>query len=344
MMKNDAVVLPGCLPHAGGVTRRTPEILVDVLLIAVAAVWGASFLAAKDLAAETGVAAAVSLRFLVAALALGIICLVRRERMPRGRGLAIAALLGCSQAAVIGLETAGVHLTSATNAGLLISLALVFTPVLESVAARAWLPRSYFVAAVAAIVGVALLVSGGGLRTPSIGDALVIAAAVVRAVHVTASARLTRGRHDSTLAVVFVQMVVCAATSSAVAGAQLPRAVAGLTASGWLDVVFLGLMCSVFAFVVQLWAVRRTSATRASILMGTEPVWALAVGVAIGGEAVGLPGYLGAALIIAASYAGQAIERRHRRSVAAVAVATLAPAGPQAPTPETAAVVGPPPP
>ncbi len=300
-------------------TRRVPELVVDVLLIAVAAVWGASFLAAKDLVAETGVAAGVALRFLVAAAALGILCLMRRERMPRGRGLAIAALLGCSQAAVIGLETAGVHLTSATNAGLLISLALVFTPVLESVASRSWLPRSYFVAAVAAVVGVALLVSGGGLRAPNLGDVLVIAAAVVRAVHVTASGHLTRGRQDSTLAVVFVQLLVCALASSAVAGADLPRAAAGLSASGWVDVLFLGLMCSVFAFVVQLWAVRRTSATRASILMGTEPVWALAVGVAVGGEAVGVPGLVGAALIVAASYAGQAIERRHRRSAGSAA-------------------------
>lgn len=298
-------------------TRRVPELLVDGLLVAVAAVWGASFLAAKELTDEVGVAPAVALRFVVAAIALGVVCLVRRERMPRGRGLAIAALLGCSQAAIIGLETAGVHLTSATNAGLLISLALVFTPVLESVAARSWLPRSYFVAAVAAVVGVALLVSGGGLHAPTIGDALVIAAAIVRAFHVTASARLTRGRHDSTLAVVLVQLVVCAATSSAVAGADLPPAIGRLTASGWIDVLFLGLLCSVFAFVVQLWAVRRTSATRASILMGTEPVWAVAVGVALGGEALGLPGVLGAALIVGASYAGQAIERRHRRALAA---------------------------
>lgn len=297
--------------------RRPPEIVVDLLLIAVAAVWGASFLAAKDLAAEVGVAPAVALRFLVAAAALGVVCAARRERMPRGRGLAIAALLGCSQAAVIGLETWGVHLTSATNAGLLISLALVFTPVLESIAARSWLPRSYFVAAVAAVVGVFLLVSGGGLRMPTVGDALVIAAAAVRAVHVTASARLTRGRDDSSLAVVLVQLTVCAVASSAVAGGDLPLAVGRLSASGWIDVLFLGLLCSVFAFVVQLWAVRRTSATRASILMGTEPVWALAVGVAVGGEAVGAPGLVGAALIVTASYAGQAIERRHRRALAA---------------------------
>jgi drug/metabolite transporter (DMT)-like permease len=293
--------------------RRHPlDLLVDVLLIAVAAVWGASFVAAKSLALDIGVAPAVALRFIVAAVALGLICAARRERMPRGRGLAVAVVLGFSQAAIIGLETWGVRLTSATNAGLLISLALIFTPVLESLAARSWLPRSYFVAAVAAVVGVALLVSEGGLRMPNAGDALVVAAAVVRAFHVTASARLTRGRSDSTLAVVFVQLVVCAATASLVAGAELPAAVARLDVFGWANVLFLGLMCSVFAFVVQLWAVRRTSATRASILMGTEPVWALLVGIVLGGESVGAVGLLGAALIVAASYAGQAIERRHR--------------------------------
>ncbi len=295
-------------------SRPVPDLVVDLLLVGVAIVWGASFLAAKELAAETGVASAVALRFLVAALALGVICVVRGERMPRGRGLASAVLLGGTQAAVIGLETWGVHLTSATNAGLLISLALVFTPVLESAASRSWLPRSYFVAAVAAIVGVALLVSGGGWREPNAGDALVIAAAVVRAVHVTASARLTATRTDGTFGIVLVQLIVCAAASTLVAGADLPLAVSRLSPSGWGTVLFLGLLCSVFAFAVQLWAVRRTSATRASILMGTEPVWALAVGVLIGGEVVGLAGLGGAALLVAASYAGQSIERRHRRA------------------------------
>ena len=132
--------------------RRHPlDLLVDVLLIAVAAVWGASFAAAKSLALDVGVAPAVALRFLVAAAALAVICAVRRERMPRGRGLAVAVVLGFSQAAIIGLETWGVTLTSATNAGLLISLSLVMTPLLESIAARSWLPRGYFAAAVAAV-------------------------------------------------------------------------------------------------------------------------------------------------------------------------------------------------
>lgn len=311
-------------PHSEAVLTRTRSASVDLLLIAVAAVWGASYLASKDLAAQVGVPSALALRFLVAAAALGALCLVRRERLPRGRGLLIAVLLGCSQAVVIGLETWGVHRTSATNAGLLISLALVLTPVLECAAARSWLPRSYFVAAVSAVVGVALLVSDGGFRAPDAGDLLVLAAAVVRAVHVTASGRLTRDRADGTLGVVLVQMVVCAVVFSLLAGRSLPGAALGLSGAGVLDVLFLGVLCSVFAFVVQLWAVRRTSATRASILMGTEPVWALLVGVVVAREVTGPLGLVGAAVIVVASYAAQAIERRHRRAVAEQRAALVA--------------------
>lgn len=314
---------------------RPRERVIDLLLVAVAAVWGGSFLSAKDLAAEAGVASAVALRFLIATAALGILCLIRRVRLPRGRGLAIAALLGCSQAAVIGLETAGVHLTSATNAGVLISLSLVLTPVLDGVAARRWLPRAYFVAAVAAVVGTLLLVSQGGLRTPTLGDLLVIAAAVVRAVHVTASARLTRGRGDGPWGIVLVQVTVCAVLSYLVAGPELPAAVGRLSAAGWVDALFLGLLCSVFAFVVQLWAVQRTSASRASILMGTEPVWALAFGVLVAGEAIGALGVVGAVTILLAAFAGQAVERRHRRAIDAqtgAAASAPAPVPPAVPT------------
>ncbi|WP_233265524.1 DMT family transporter [Leifsonia sp. AG29] len=291
-----------------------PEFFVDALLIGVAMVWGGSFLAAKDLTAAVGVPATLALRFLVAAVALGLVVLFRREQLPRGRALVVALGLGLSQAAVIALETAGVHGTSATNAGVLISLSLILTPFLEGLASRTWLPAQYFVAAFAAIVGVGLLVSNGGLRPPSVGDLLVISAAVVRAVHVTASAGLLRSDSAGSLGVVLVQMTVCATVFGVGAGDALPAAVMQLTLRAWFDVLFLGLLCSVFAFVVQLWAVRRTSASRASILMGTEPVWALLIGVALAGESIGGAGIAGAALVVAASYAGQGIERRHRRS------------------------------
>ena len=56
----------------------------------------------------------------------------------------------------------------------------------------------------------------------------------------------------------------------------------------WLQLVYLALFCSVFAFLAQTWAVRRTSASRASLLLGTEPVWAVAIGIRLAGERLAL--------------------------------------------------------
>ena len=284
---------------------------VDLLLLAVAATWGASYLSAKALVDMAGVPATLSLRYLAAAAGMLVVWLFVRPGVPTRRALGVGLLLGVSQASVLWLETAGVQLTDATNAGLLISLTIVFTPILESAASRRWLPRSFFVAAVLAVVGVFLLVSADGIRPPSIGDVLILAAAVVRAVHVTATGRLVRPG-ESTLTLVLVQLLVGSLAFTVLAAPELGRAVARLGLMGWANVVFLGLGCSVFAFVVQAWAIRRTSAARAALLMGTEPIWAVAVGVGLGGERLGVVGLIGAVLIIAATYAGQAIEARHR--------------------------------
>ncbi|MCF2527971.1 EamA family transporter [Yinghuangia soli] len=71
--------------------------------------------------------------------------------------------------------------------------------------------------------------------------------------------------------------------------------------------------------MAQTWAVQRTSASRATLLLGTEPVWAVAVGAGVGGEALTAVTGLGAATVVAGTYWGQAIERRHRAGPKAAA-------------------------
>ncbi|WP_227878539.1 DMT family transporter [Arthrobacter dokdonensis] len=238
----------------------------------------------------------------------------RVRRRPGAAELWTGALLGLTQAAVLFLETYGVAQTRAANAGLIISLTVVFTPLVDSVATRRWLPPGFFVSAVVSVVGVALLVSGGGFRTPNPGDLLMLAAAAVRACHVTLLGALTRNKPDSSVTVTLIQSVVCAVAGIALDPMGMVAAALAFGPSGWLGVLFLGLAASVFAFVVQLWAVRRTSASRASLLMGTEPVWAVLVGVLFAGESLGWPGACGAALMVGGCYAGQRIEARFRGS------------------------------
>lgn len=285
---------------------------MDLLLLAVAAVWGSSYLSAQVLVVASGVVVVLALRYLVSAAAMAVVVAVRRPPRPGRRELAVGLGLGGTQAAVLWLETEGVLRTSATNAGLLISLTILLTPVLDGLASRRWLPPRFFVAAAVALLGTALLVTGDGLRAPSAGDGLMLAAALVRAVHVTASGRLTRGRSYDTATLTLLQMLVGAGVFLAAGAPAVLQALPELRAAQWLGVLYLALGCSVFAFLVQLEAVRRTSASRASLLLGTEPVWAVLVGVGLAGDSLGPAGAAGAVLVLAGTTWGQRVEVRHR--------------------------------
>ncbi|WP_246613808.1 DMT family transporter [Paractinoplanes bogorensis] len=281
----------------------------DLLLLTVAVVWGSSYLTAQTLVLAGGVLAVLALRFLFSAIALAP---AMARRRPSRAELRVGTLLGLTQAAVLVLETYGVSLTSATNAGVLISLTILMTPALEGAVRRRWLPGRFFAAAGVAVIGVALLVAGPGLRAPTAGDVLILAAAVVRAAHVTLSGRLTEGHRYDTVTLTWLQTVAGAILFTLVAAPALPSAVRAFGPGQWLGVLYLALGCSVFAFLVQLWAIRRTSAARASLLLGTEPVWAVLIGVGIAGEHLTAAGVAGIVLVLGATWYGQRVEAGHR--------------------------------
>lgn len=286
---------------------------VDIVLLVVAATWGASYLVAKDLTEHASVTAVLALRFIVATIALIVTWLVTRPRIGV-RTLTMGVTFGASLALILFLETAGVARTSATNAGLIISLAIIFTPLLDGIAAHQHLPRQFFIATAGAVVGVALLVGSDGFQMPTIGDGLILAAALVRALHATALGHSRHARTVDTLSLTLVQNAFGAVVFVILGRGELVSAARSFESAQWMGVLFLGVACGAFAFVAQLWAIRRTSPSRASLLLGTEPVWAVAVGVIAGGETLSLLGVVGGVIIIVSTYAGQLIELRHRNA------------------------------
>lgn len=97
-----------------------------------------------------------------------------------------------------------------------------------------------------------------------------LTAAVVRSVHVTALARLTAGHRYRLVSITLVQTLTCAVLFVALDIRGLSSAIVTFTGSDGLIVIYLAVACTVFAFLVQLWAVRGTSAARVSLLLGTE--------------------------------------------------------------------------
>lgn len=297
------------LAHSGGMTASRR---IDVVLLLVAAVWGSSYLAAKVATSAAPVLVVLFLRYgLAAAACVALIGLRSGTSVCTREERRVGAALGATQAAVLVLETYGVAHTSAANAGLIISLTIVLTPLMDVSGANRRLPPTFFAAAAVCVLGVGLLVSATGLHAPRIGDILMLAAALVRAVHVALLGRLTAGRGIRPLQLTTVQTLVGAALFGMAATAQLPT-LAHIDLRTWGVLIYLALLCSVFAFLAQTWAVQRTSASRASLLLGTEPVWAVAAGIFLGGEHLTVIAAVGAVLVIAGAYWGQSIERAHR--------------------------------
>jgi drug/metabolite transporter (DMT)-like permease len=143
----------------------------------------------------------------------------------------------------------------------------------------------------------------------------VLVAAVLRAVHVTSMHRLTADRPMDSLHLTTVQLATGGVLFSAAtlfSGDSIPQFLARLDPGRWTLFLYLVLACTVFAFLVQTWAVRRTSPSRVSLLLGTEPVWAAVIGISIAHDRMALAGYCGVALILAGTAWGRSVEQGHR--------------------------------
>jgi drug/metabolite transporter (DMT)-like permease len=276
--------------------------LTDLPVVLVAVAWGSSYLAAKSITTTHTVIAILVLRF-AAALPVLIVVGWRKLRELEAAQWRGAGLLGLALSGIFLLETYGVVHTSATNAGLIISLTMIFTPVAEAVITRTR-PRGSFVAAAAlSVAGVALLTQGTGFTAPSAGDVLMLLAAVTRTGYVLAVARVKAVRGADSLSLTTVQLSSAVAVFALLAtlpdsGPSPWSVAAGFGAGAWARLFFLSLLCTLVAFFVQTWAVRRSSPSRVSLLLGTEPLWAAVAGILIGGERVGAAGLLGAVLVL----------------------------------------------
>ncbi|MFF4446335.1 DMT family transporter [Streptomyces sp. NPDC001502] len=283
--------------------------LADLPVLAVAVVWGGSYLAAKGITTTHTVIAVLVLRFSLVLPVLVVAGWARLRALSPAQ-LRGAGLLGLVLGGIFLLETYGVVHTSATNAGLIISLTMIFTPLAEA-AVRKQAPSPGFLGAAAvSVAGVVLLTQGAGFTAPSTGDLLILGAALARTLHVLLMARIEAVQDADSLSLTTVQLgaavLVFALLAAAPGTGDSPwAAAAGFGAAEWAGLAFLSVFCTLFAFFVQMWAVRRTSPSRVSLLLGTEPLWAAVAGIAIGGEEPGLLGYAGALLVLAGTAWGR---------------------------------------
>lgn len=286
------------------------EVAATLGLTAVTAVWGSTFFLIKDVVTVLPVADFLAVRFWVAAVVMVVAFgphLRRLDARAWRRGLLLGAVYGVAQL----LQTWGLEHTSASVSGFVTGMYVVITPVLGALLLRQRTPTTTWLAVGLATAGLAVL-SLRGLAV-GFGEAVTLASAAVYALHILGLGAWSTQREALGLSTVQMLAIASVCTVSAAPdGIALPP-----DAGVWAAVLYMAVVAGAGALVVQTWAQAHLPATRAAIVMTTEPVFAALFAVLLGGEVLGLRVLLGGALVLGAMYLAELGPRRSRRQVPA---------------------------
>lgn len=278
-------------------------LLSDLMLLVVAVVWGTSYGVAKSALVFYPVLGLLTLRFGITFVMLSPALRSLRHADARTlRGVFIAGVL------LLGIflsETFGILLTRAANAAFLISLCVVMTPLVEWMLLKRRPARIEWAAVALSLLG-AWLLAGDGAVVLNPGDALILLAALLRALNVCVTKRVMRDSALPPLSVTAVQSGVVAFGSAAVALVFAPGQWQHVPSFAghvpfWGSVLYLVFACTLFAFFAQNYAIKRSSPTRVALLMGSEPAFGALFAWFWLGEKISLVAWVGGGLIVAAS-------------------------------------------
>ena len=276
--------------------RRAPGLAVwrwELALVAVTAVWGATFVVVREAVARVPPSAFIAVRFLAAAALLA--ALRPRQALRPDRGLAAAGVVaGLALFAGYTLQTVGLQYTSASSAGFITGLAVVLTPLLGALVLRQRPGRWPATGALLAAAGLALLT----LERLEVrrGDLLVLGCAFAFATHILLLGRYSPRHASYQLAV--VQLATTGVLALAWAGAAGDLRLPG-SPQVWCALAVTAVLASAGGFLVQTRAQRDVSPTRTAIIFTMEPVFAALFAFWLAGERLAARGWLGAACIVA---------------------------------------------
>jgi len=268
----------------------------DLLLLAVAFIWGATFVLVKDALNDITPLTFISIRFILAFLFLYLLYRPGKEILAwpvLKAGFAIGFWLFAGYA----FQTVGLQYTSAANAGFITGLSVILVPFF-SIRLTKVLPNRYVVGgALMAVAGLTLMTLGPDLVLQK-GDVLVFFCACAFALHIIFVGRYAQ--EHNTIHLALLQILAVGLLSAFLAVLFPWEALPAVwTGQVWLALGVTAILATALAFLVQNSVQRFTSPSRTAIIFAMEPVFAALTAYTYGGEELTAKALLGAALVLA---------------------------------------------
>lgn len=268
--------------------------VAELFFFASTFIWAGTFSAIKWGLEDLSPLLLVALRFTLSALLFGSIFLKYLIRIDRKVFLE-SGILGGLLFLAFASQTAGLQYTTTSKSAFITAMMVLFTPLFQFFIERKRPTPANLLGVGIVTVGLWLLTSpaGGGFNR---GDALTLLCASSFGLYIVMMDIISR-RHD-TLHLTFLQIAFCAAfTWLCVPWAETSHW--RLSAGALWALAYLAIPATLLTTYIYTRYQRDTTPTRAAVIFTLEPVWAAILGFLFFQEVLGVPGLLGAALIVA---------------------------------------------
>jgi drug/metabolite transporter (DMT)-like permease len=263
-------------------------------LLFVGLIWGSTFAVIKDSLNNLGPFAILLLRFIVASAVLYLVIL--KNKLNIRDHLKEGIITGGLQFLTYVPQVIGLLFTSPTNSAFITGLYVIFIPSVHLLLNRQKPKVIEIAACFVALAGLWILT--GGISGWNIGDMITLGTAIAIAFYITYSSKVMN-MGANPIVFTFHQMWVSAVLS----GVGLVIFRQNLITdhlSAYLSVIYLGLFASALAYLIQNLMLKKVNLVVASILLSTEPLFALIISWVMGYEPVQMARLIGGIVMFTA--------------------------------------------
>ncbi|HUY00760.1 MAG TPA: DMT family transporter [Candidatus Deferrimicrobium sp.] len=287
-----------------------------IALIATAAIWGTSFLFITTSVEAVGDNYFVSLffRLLFGLLSSAILFLVLNIKVMRSQLFyfkrKVVYILAFLNFGGLFFQFIAATLTVSHKLALLVNCHVIFVPFISYLMLKERLNYKRIIGIIIGIIGLILLVTGGNFQTllegELLGDIYCLIAAVFWAFYIVLTRKLFYKNEENSKSI-YKPLNLSLITTILSFILLLPLipfyfSTFGITQSFtlniWLQFLYLGIICSTFAYLLYFYGLKSISATNASFILLVEPTVAIILGILILSEVFLIFSIIGASLII----------------------------------------------
>ena len=239
-------------------------------LVLVTMSWGMSNILMTFCLEEMGEMTLNAYRFLGAFILIGAV-MFKRIRHVNRETIKASLVLSVLIFVVYALNTYGIQYTSVSNAGFLIALSVLFTPIVSIFIKKKMPEKKLFIIALACTVGIGLMTLDSHLRM-AFGDILCLLCALVCGFYLVFNEIFVK-RDEVDAFQTGVYELGFAGVWFAILAFIMEKPVIPHSPTTWGCLLFLTLFSTGFAFIAQSIAQQYTDASRVGVIYTLEPVF-----------------------------------------------------------------------